>query len=381
MRTILAGDRGEDVRDIQQRLIALGSHIDAAELEGRFGPTTVSAVRGFQQRRGLFVDGKVGPETWAELVEAGYGLGDRVLYLRYPMFRGDDVRDLQGKLNALGFHAGRADGIFGERCDRAVREFQRNVGMRPDGIVGPDSLHFLGRVLRPEEVVSGAVVREHEALRRLDTTLDGARVAVDPGHAPEDPGAVGPSGLTEEEGTFLLAQAVLDELDRRGAEPLLLRGPGESPAPVERARIANEWGAEALLSLHLNGHDDPSAEGTLCLYFGNEVTFSPSGQRLADLIQDELTTRLGLKDGRTHRMSITILRETRMPAVQVEPCFITNPREEWLLREEAFRRDLAIAIAHGVERFFGARGPESAADRHPGSTAAESSAGTEPTSG
>jgi N-acetylmuramoyl-L-alanine amidase len=380
MRTIRAGDRGDDVRDVQQRLIALGAHVEAAELEGMFGSSTESAVRGFQQRRGLFVDGKVGPETWAELVEAGYSLGDRVLYLRYPMFRGDDVRDLQGKLNALGFHAGRADGIFGERCDRAVREFQRNVGMRPDGIVGPDSLHFLGRVLRPEEVVSGAVVRENEALRRLNATLEGARVAVDPGHAPDDPGAVGPSGLTEAEGTLLLAHAVVSELGRRGAEPLLLRRPGESPAVADRARTANEWGAEALLSIHLNGHDDPGAEGALCLYFGNEVTFSPSGQRLADLIQDELITRLGLKDGRTHRMSISILRETSMPAVQVEPCFITNPREEWLLGEDAFRRDLAIAIAHGVERFFGARGSEAVAEGRPGA-GAESTAGTEQASG
>jgi N-acetylmuramoyl-L-alanine amidase len=378
VRTIQVGDRGQDVLDVQHRLGAFGSHIDPDELEGLFGYSTESAVRAFQQRRGLLVDGKVGPETWAELVEAGYGLGDRVLYLRHPMFRGDDVRDLQGKLNALGFHAGRADGIFGERCDRAVRDLQRNVGMPADGIVGPDTLHSLGRVLRPEAVLSGAMVRENEALRRLNTTLDGARVAVDPGHAPDDPGAVGPSGLTESEGTFLLARAVVDELDRRGAEPLLLRGSRESPDAAERARMANEWGAEALLSLHLNGHDDPSAEGTLCLYFGNEVTFSPSGQRLADLIQDELTTRLGLKDGRTHRMSITILRETTMPAVQVEPCFITNPREERLLREEAFRRDLAIAIAHGIERFFGARGQEAAADSIHGSSTAESGAGTEP---
>jgi N-acetylmuramoyl-L-alanine amidase len=42
-----------------------------------------------------------------------------------------------------------------------------------------------------------------------------------------------------------------------------------------------------------------------------------------------------------------------MPAVQVEPCFITNPREEALLREEAFRRDVAIAVAEALERYFG----------------------------
>jgi N-acetylmuramoyl-L-alanine amidase len=311
VRTIRAGDRGEDVRDVQQRLLALGGRIDPAELEGVFGPSTESAIRGFQQRRSLLVDGKVGLETWSHLVEAGFALGDRVLYLRQRMFRGDDVRDLQTKLNALGFHAGRADGIFGERCDRAVRDFQRNVGMRPDGIVGPDTLHALGRVLRPDEVLSGAMVREHEAISRLNATLHGARVAVDPGHGSSDPGAVGPSGLTEAEAAFLLSEAVVAELDRRGAKPLLLRGAADDPPVEERARIANEWGAEALLSIHVNAHSDPGAEGAMCLYFGNEVAFSPSGQRLADLIQDELATRLGLKDGRTHRMSITILRETR----------------------------------------------------------------------
>ena len=45
-----------------------------------------------------------------------------------------------------------------------------------------------------------------------------------------------------------------------------------------------------------------------------------------------------------------------MPAVQVEPCFITNPKEERLLQEEAFRRDVAIAMAEGLERFFNPRG-------------------------
>jgi N-acetylmuramoyl-L-alanine amidase len=60
-------------------------------------------------------------------------------------------------------------------------------------------------------------------------------------------------------------------------------------------------------------------------------------------------------DGRIHPMSITILRETQMPAVQVEPCFITNPKEERLLQEEAFLRDVAIAMAEGLERFFNPR--------------------------
>ena len=80
----------------------------------------------------------VGPDTWGELVEAGYRLGDRVLYLRSLSFQGDDVRELQKRLNALGFDAGREDGIFGSRTAAAVAEFQHNVGSASDGIVGPE---------------------------------------------------------------------------------------------------------------------------------------------------------------------------------------------------------------------------------------------------
>jgi len=113
VRIIRSGARGRDVRDVQQRLGNLGYKIDAAELVARYGEATEAAVRAFQQQRGLLADGIVGPETWGELVEAGYHVGDRTLYLRYPYFRGDDVRALQRRLNALGFDAWREDGIFG----------------------------------------------------------------------------------------------------------------------------------------------------------------------------------------------------------------------------------------------------------------------------
>jgi N-acetylmuramoyl-L-alanine amidase len=357
MRTIQTGDRGDEVRDVQQRLVSLGAHLDPAEVEAGFGHETESAVRAFQQRRGLLVDGRVGSETWNELVEAGYRLGDRVIYLRMPMVRGDDVRSLQRRLNSLGFDAGREDGIFGERCDRAVREFQRNIAMPQDGIVGPETLHELERV-RPAtvEARSGAMLRETEALRRMKATLEGARIAIDPGHGPDEPGAAGADGvLTEADAAWELSVALAAELGRRGAVPRLLRERDEDPPVTVRAAAANEWGAEICLSVHLNAHSDPRAEGSMCLFYGNETTASPAGQRLAEAIQEELTSRIGLTDGRTHSKSIAILRETRMPAVQIEPCFVTNPREERLLSEEPFRRDVAIAIARGVERFLGAR--------------------------
>lgn len=351
MEKLSRGTRGGSVRDVQARLGALGYRIDPTE-HGTFGPGTETAVREFQQRRRLLVDGAVGPETWEELVEAGYALGDRVLYLRYPYDRGDDVRGLQASLNLLGFDAGREDGIFGERTDRAVKEFQRNVGLPADGIVGSTTVDAIGR-LRPVAGRPGrAAVREAEALSRLSATLQGARIAVDPGHGAGEPGVTGPTGLSEAEVSYRTAEALADELAVRGASPFLLRSWNTNPTPSERARAANAGGAEVLVAVHMNSHVDPSAEGASTYFYGREDWASQAGQRLAELVQAELTSRLGLKDGRTHPQALTLLRETQMPAVHVEPCFITNRREEGLLAQDEFRRELARGLADAIERFL-----------------------------
>ena len=92
-------------------------------------PARAAAVEAFQHRRGLRVDGVCGAQTWWALVEAGFRLGDRFLYHRQPMMRGDDVAELQRRLSALGFDTGRVDGIFGDLTSRALAEFQRNLGL------------------------------------------------------------------------------------------------------------------------------------------------------------------------------------------------------------------------------------------------------------
>jgi N-acetylmuramoyl-L-alanine amidase len=328
-----------------------GLSIESSELQGRFGPATEAAVREFQRRRGLVADGLVGLDTWGRLVEAGYRLGDRTLYLRDPSFRGDDVLELQRRLNALGFDAGKQDGLFGARTSEAVREFQINVGGEGDGLVGPDTVSALGRLGPASAGPSRAIVREEEALRQMDSSIVGAVVAIDPGHGPSDPGNVGPGGTVEAEITLLIAGALAEELAARGAIPKPLRGNADDPTTIVRARLANDLGATVCVSLHTNG-GDAQAEGTTCFYFGTPSTHSPAGRRLAEVIQGQLVSRLGLKDRGTHPLTIDILRETRMPAVQVEPCFLTNEKEERMLADERARRDIASAIVDGIERFF-----------------------------
>ena len=135
MKPIIAGDRGLAVEDIQQRLLVLGYDIGPAGVDGVLLGDTLTAITQFQADRGLPSDGVVGDKTWAALVDATFILGDRTLYLRAPYFHGRDVLVLQQALSVLGF-ASAPDGIFGTRTEQALREFQRNVALPADGIVG-----------------------------------------------------------------------------------------------------------------------------------------------------------------------------------------------------------------------------------------------------
>ncbi len=143
-RPIREGDRGPAVEDIQRRLLVLGIDLGATGVDGVFLGATLAAVRAFQGEMGLAEDGEVGPLTWAALVDATFTLGDRLLYLRRPYFHGADVRTLQGALNALGFACGEHDGIFGAFTERAVKDFQGNIGLPADGIVGSDTVRAIG---------------------------------------------------------------------------------------------------------------------------------------------------------------------------------------------------------------------------------------------
>lgn len=351
MEMMRRGQRSVAVADLQVRLSRLGFEIVAGEAGGSFGASTEEAVHTFQQRRGLVVDGVVGEATWRELVESSWSLGDRILRLRQPLMRGDDVRELQTQLNALGFTAGKHDGIFGARTAEALRELQGNLGIGEDGICGRETVRALESLRMVIRRGLGPRTREREERQSKPAGLESKRIALDPAHGGEDPGALGPSGEGEAELAFRLAAQVAQMLVGKGAESILTRGPNDGPTDTERAGIANDFGADLLISIHLNSSESEVAEGAATYYFEHDGVASEPGQHLAELLQAELVSA-SRSDCRSHGKSYPLLRETRMPAVVVEPGFITNPDEAKLLAGPAGRREIASALVRAIAAYF-----------------------------
>jgi N-acetylmuramoyl-L-alanine amidase len=384
VRPIRRGDRGPAVTEIRSILVGLdllaapatdqardrpptGSNGDSGSGDSGsdsasadvFDATTEQAVRAFQQGRGLSADGAVGAETWRALDAARWRLGARTLYQAIPdPLVGEDVRALQERLLEMGYDVGRADGIYGPQTARAVAVFQREVGLPPDGACGPQTLHALSRLGR--KVVGGRPqwLREAEAFRQSGPALVGKKIVIDPGHGATDLGVVVPDGplrWTEADLAFDLATRLEGRLGAAGMRVHLTRGP-KPPAPLSdlaRAQLANELGADLLISLHIDGHANPAADGVATYHYGtgNGVT-STFGERLAGLVQREIVARTGMRNCHTHAKTWELLRLTRMPAVRVDVGYLTSPGDRARLIDPLFREQAVEAIVAAVQRMY-----------------------------
>jgi pyruvate ferredoxin oxidoreductase gamma subunit len=180
----------QQVRALQRRLVRVGEH--PGPIDGRFGPLTEAAVRSFQLREGLAVDGIVGPRTEVALrretgliaLGAGYG----------KPHGSQQVRALQRRLVRVGEHPGPIDGRFGPLTEAAVRDLQRHEGLAVDGIVGKETSRRLRHQLVRSERSGGAGPRSEQAKLQEEpptkkapnsnpTPIDRAQPSASAGHA------------------------------------------------------------------------------------------------------------------------------------------------------------------------------------------------------
>ena len=348
------GDVDPVVIEVRQRLSRLGLLPDhGGQLSDTFDAELLTAVRTFQQSRGLTIDGVVGPQTYRRLEEAHWILGDRILsYLPGKMIHGEDVASLQQKLQALGFHLDRLDGIFGPQTDNAVREFQRSVGLADDGTCGPAVFAAFARLSR---TVTGG---SQEHLRDL--------VALDPTRKPDSISIL--IDVVDSERTLVndsvtisdVCWDIANRLDGRLATSgnlVTFSRPQNSPRTDEQetAKLANELRVDLVIALAMDASNSGRANGIATSFFGHAISRSVMGARLADTILQEVTNRTLLRDCRSHERTWDLLRMTKMPAVQVDLGYATNDADSSILGDVQMRDIIADALASSINRVMAVR--------------------------
>ena len=251
-----------------------------------YGDETVALIEAFQRARGLVITGKLDELTWSRLVEAGWRLGQRLLFLAHSYLRGDDVAELQVRLAQLGFNPGRIDGIFGPLLDDAIREFQRNCAIGVNGTLTRETLSELIRV--SPSAASRNLVTDARDLAGFDAAHYGPII--------------------------ICGSNPLRDLLARALESEHLTISLDDVSTDEIAMIANEKKAVVVLSLA----DLEGINGVHLHYWASYRSYSRRGEKLASAIaarlsQEEHSTRVELTG-----MALPVLRETRMTTLHIE---------------------------------------------------------------
>ena len=337
---IKPGDHGDVVTDVTNTLHRLGF---IARASNTFSDEVGQAVRAFQQERGLTVTGLIDETTQLAINEARWKLGDRSLKLTEPAMRGDDVASLQSRLIEMGFNPGRVDGVYGSQCEGAVKDFQKSVGAKIDGICGPATVIALMRLLRTVTGGAPALLRDQASREKRGPALADKVIVLDPSSRSDIANL-----------SFDLAQKIEGRLVALGVSVFLTRGLNTSPSEEERIAFTNNTSADLLISLSFDRYLNEKASGLATYFYGSEThgIHSIVGEKFATIVQRELIARTDLLNNRTHAKTWPLLRLTKAPAVLLEIGYISNPKDSARLADPSFRDVIAEALVVAIQRMY-----------------------------
>lgn len=219
-------------------------------------------------------------------------------------------------------------------------------------------------------------------------------VAIDAGHGGEDPGAVGKGGTYEKDVVLAIAKRVKAKIDATPGMRGYLTRDGDYFVPLHvRVEKARRVKSDLFISIHADAFVRPTKGGSSVYVLSDRGATSTSARWLAkkensaDLIGGanlgsenkqvaklllDLSTSAQIKDSkqvaqvllsqlenvyrlhkpRVEQAAFAVLRSPDVPSVLVETAFISNPKEERLLRTSKHQERFANAIHKGVQQFF-----------------------------
>lgn len=217
------------------------------------------------------------------------------------------------------------------------------------------------------------------------------RIIIDPGHGGKDPGAIGKYG-TQEKDVVLAISHYLKELleEELGIEVLMTREDDRFLELSQRTEFANRNQAKLFISIHANSNRNPRINGVSTYFLGPENTeearevanlensviqlenesryvdlsqekyilsaiaqniYNKESQDLADIVQKEISKECDLRDIGVKQAGFYVLWGASMPNILIETAFISNSKEEKLLRSSSFQKKQALAIFRSLKKF------------------------------
>jgi len=221
------------------------------------------------------------------------------------------------------------------------------------------------------------------------------RIMVDAGHGGRDPGAIGCHGLQEKDVVLDISRRLVDSLRQKGFEVTMTRATDDFITLERRTEIAAEQMVDLFVSIHANSCPTRYVDGVEIYYLRDltweeqrepqrksnysilfdKLSMDKNNEKVQEIVKDLLfenkreasrvfadqvaqdLSRVTSAENRGARQAgYFVLRNTLVPAILVEVGYLSNSREEGLLRKNSYRQAIAEGLANSIYSFAGRYG-------------------------
>lgn len=214
-----------------------------------------------------------------------------------------------------------------------MTQFAKNGGEMPKTLGGKEN--------QTEQVSSGGLDSDSESAK------DTFKIVIDAGHGGKDPGSTGYSGTFEKVSNLAIAERVYDLLLEDSRFEVRMTRTDDTFVELEdRAGMANDWPADAFVSIHGNAYEDSSVSGSETFYRYD------NGLLLAEAIHEELVDAMGFRDRGIRLNELKVLTLSQVPSLLIETGYLSNVAEETAILSEEGQDRMARAIVDGLKAYY-----------------------------
>jgi len=175
------------------------------------------------------------------------------------------------------------------------------------------------------------------------------KVFIDAGHGGGDVGAVA-NGLREKDLTLKIAKKIRNRLNKYSGVSVKMSRTGDTyPSLSRRANMANSWGADLFVSIHINAGGGVGYED----YIHNTLSSNSRAGKVQRSINNEVIKATGWRNRGRKKANFAVLRQTKMPAILTENGFIDTKSDANKLKTNSFLNKVASGHVKGIAKHFG----------------------------